>query len=111
MCESNKKILDKIGFTLSNTIPVWRMQVSLILGIKNEIQENKVQEKLEKVIQNNIKNNTKKVKREINKHIDYIKLEETNHRFDLEISNFQEIEKVRIVNKENLLNTVKNIGE
>ncbi len=111
MCESNKKILDKIGFTLSNTIPVWRMQVSLILGIKNEIQENKVQEKLEKIIQNNIKNNTGKVKREKNKHIDYIKLEEANHIFDLEISNFQEIEKVRIVNKENLLNTVKNIGE
>ena len=106
-----KKFLDKIGFTLSNTIPVWRMQVSLILGIKMKYKKTKFRKNLEKIIQNNIKNNTGKVKREKNKHIDYIKLEEANHIFDLEISNFQEIEKVRIVNKENLLNTVKNIGE
>ena len=48
MCENSKKMLDKVTFTISNTIPLWRMQVALVLGTKNNERNIISQEKIQK---------------------------------------------------------------
>lgn len=92
MCENSKKMLDKVTFTISNTIPLWRMQVALILGIKNNKRNIISQEKIENKIKKNIEyNHLNQIDKKDNG-IDYAKLKDANAKINSELYNLKRIE-------------------
>ncbi|MDY4607667.1 MAG: toxic anion resistance protein [Eubacterium sp.] len=60
---NNMVLIDKISTALSNTFPVWRNQVALLLGV--ELFENRlnVQDKILKITQDHITQSSKKIKK------------------------------------------------
>ena len=46
MCMNNRNLIDKIIAVLSNTLPLWRNQISLYLGVEENNQMIKTQEKI-----------------------------------------------------------------
>jgi len=46
MCMNNRNLIDKIIAILSNTLPLWRNQISLYLGVEENNQMIKTQEKI-----------------------------------------------------------------
>lgn len=110
MCENSKKMLDKVTFTISNTIPLWRMQVALILGIKNNERNIISQEKIENKIKKNIEyNHLNQIDKKDNG-IDYAKLKEANAKINSELYNIKRIEEKEKNIKNNLLNLIKSSG-
>lgn len=110
MCENSKKMLDKVTFTISNTIPLWRMQVALILGIKNNKRNIISQEKIENKIKKNIEyNNLNQIDKKDNG-IDYAKLKDANAKINSELYNLKRIEEEEKNIKNNLLNLIKSSG-
>lgn len=110
MCENSKKMLDKVTFTISNTIPLWRMQVALILGIKNNKKNIISQEKIENKIKKNIEyNNLNQIDKKDNG-IDYAKLKDANAKINSELYNLKRIEEEEKNIKNNLLNLIKSSG-
>lgn len=61
--DNNLLLIDKISATLSNTFPVWKNQMSILLGV--ELLENRlnVQDKVLKITQDYIKQSSKRVKK------------------------------------------------
>lgn len=110
MCENSKKMLDKVTFTISNTIPLWRMQVALILGIKNNKRNIISQEKIENKIKKNIEyNHLNQIDKKDNG-IDYAKLKDANAKINSELYNLKRIEEEEKNIKNNLLNLIKSSG-
>ena len=110
MCENSKKMLDKVTFTISNTIPLWRMQVALILGIKNNERNIISQEKIENKIKKNIEyNHLNQIDKKDNG-IDYAKLKDANAKINSELYNIKRIEEKEKNIKNNLLNLIKSSG-
>ena len=110
MCENSKKMLDKVTFTISNTIPLWRMQVALILGIKNNKRNIISQEKIENKIKKNIEyNHLNQIDKKDNG-IDYAKLKDANAKINSEFYNLKRIEEEEKNIKNNLLNLIKSSG-
>ena len=110
MCENSKKMLDKVTFTISNTIPLWRMQVALILGIKNNKRNIISQEKIENKIKKNIEyNHLNQIDKKDNG-IDYAKLTDANAKINSELYNLKRIEEEEKNIKNNLLNLIKSSG-
>lgn len=110
MCENSKKMLDKVTFTISNTIPLWRMQVALILGIKNNERNIISQEKIEKKIKKNIEHNHLNQIDKKDDGIDYAKLKDANAKINSELYNLKRIEEEEKNIKNNLLNLIKSSG-
>lgn len=110
MCENSKKMLDKVTFTISNTIPLWRMQVALILGIKNNKRNIISQEKIENKIKKNIEyNHLNQIDKKDNG-IDYARLKDANAKINSELYNLKRIEEEEKNIKNNLLNLIKSSG-
>lgn len=110
MCENSKKMLDKVTFTISNTIPLWRMQVALVLGIKNNERNIISQEKIENKIKKNIEyNHLNQIDKKDNG-IDYAKLKDANAKINSELYNLKRIEEEEKNIKNNLLNLIKSSG-
>lgn len=110
MCENSKKMLDKVTFTISNTIPLWRMQVALVLGIKNNERNIISQEKIEKKIKKNTEyNHLNQIDKKDNG-IDYAKLKDVNAKINSELYNLKRIEEEEKNIKNNLLNLIKSSG-
>mgnify|MGYP004613626565 FL=1 len=110
MCENSKKMLDKVTFTISNTIPLWRMQVALVLGIKNNERNIISQEKIEKKIKKNTEyNHLNQIDKKDNG-IDYAKLKDVNVKINSELYNLKRIEEEEKNIKNNLLNLIKSSG-
>lgn len=61
--DNNLLLIDKISATLSNTFPVWKNQMSILLGV--ELLENRlnVQDKVLKITQDYIEHSSKRVKK------------------------------------------------
>ena len=110
MCENSKKMLDKVTFTISNTIPLWRMQVALILGIKNNKRNIISQEKIENKIKKNIEYNHLNQINKKDNGIDYAKLKDANAKINSELYNLKRIEEEEKNIKNNLLNLIKSSG-
>ena len=110
MCENSKKMLDKVTFTISNTIPLWRMQVALILGIKNNKRNIISQEKIENKIKKNIEYNHLNQINKKDNGIDYDKLKDANAKINSELYNLKRIEEEEKNIKNNLLNLIKSSG-
>lgn len=110
MCENSKKMLDKVTFTISNTIPLWRMQVALVLGTKNNERNIISQEKIEKKIKKNTEyNHLNQIDKKDNG-IDYAKLKDVNAKINSELYNLKRIEEEEKNIKNNLLNLIKSSG-
>lgn len=110
MCENSKKMLDKVTFTISNTIPLWRMQVALILGIKNNKRNIISQEKIENKIKKNIEyNHLNQIDKKDNG-IDYARLKDANAKINSELYNLKRIEEEEKNIRNNLLNLIKSSG-
>lgn len=110
MCENSKKMLDKVTFTISNTIPLWRMQVALVLGIKNNERNIISQEKIEKKIKKNTEYNHLNQIAKKDNGIDYAKLKDANAKINSELYNLKRIEEEEKNIKNNLLNLIKSSG-
>jgi uncharacterized protein YaaN involved in tellurite resistance len=65
MQDNNLMLIDKIVTAISVTIPVWRNQVSMLLGIEKLNQNLVVQKKVEKVTAEFVKQNSKTLNKSI----------------------------------------------
>lgn len=83
MLENNKKLIDKILATLSGTIPIWRNQISLLLGIEKMNRDIETQERITKITEQFIESNSKRIYKKLNKRlykeIDVEKLKQANN--------------------------------
>lgn len=83
MLENNKKLVDKILATLSGTIPIWRNQISLLLGIEKMNRDIETQERITKITEQFIESNSKRIHKKLNKRpykeIDVEKLKQANN--------------------------------
>jgi uncharacterized protein YaaN involved in tellurite resistance len=67
MQDNNLMLIDKIVTAISVTIPVWRNQVSMLLGIEKLNQNLAVQKKVEEVTAKFVKHNSKKINKSAKK--------------------------------------------
>jgi uncharacterized protein YaaN involved in tellurite resistance len=67
MRDNNLMLIDKIVAAISVTIPVWRNQVSMLLGIEKLNQNLAVQKKVEKVTAEFVKQNSKMINKSTKK--------------------------------------------
>lgn len=84
MLDNNNKLIEKILSALSGTIPIWRNQLSLLLGIEKMNRNNEAQERIEKITEQFVRTNNKKVHKKYNrkhyKEIDIEKIKKTNNK-------------------------------
>lgn len=84
MLDNNNKLIEKILSALSGTIPIWRNQLSLLLGIEKMNRNNEAQERIEKITEQFVRTNNKKVHKKGNckhyKEIDIQKIKKTNNK-------------------------------
>lgn len=90
--ENNNQLIDRILTTVSNTIPIWRNQISILLGIECMNRSLRNQNKLAKIIYNSVINR-KKVDRNI-KEVSIEKLLETNEKLKKIICELDIMEKI-----------------
>ena len=57
MCENNNILVEKIISTISGTIPIWRNQVSLLLGLEKLNRNNSMQQKITELTNKYLKEN------------------------------------------------------
>lgn len=65
--KNNIELIDKIVMVISNTIPIWRNQTSLLLGIEVMDRNVKTQQKVYQLTENYIKKGSKKIKKHVAK--------------------------------------------
>lgn len=96
MLENNKKLVDKILATLSGTIPIWRNQITLLLGIEKMNRDIETQERITKITEQFIKSNSKRIHRKLNKRqykeIDVEKLKKANNELTKSLNELVNIE-------------------
>ena len=63
MAENNEKLIDKIISAVTGTIPIWRNQVSLLLGIEKMNRNIRIQDKVSKVTNECISQDNKRLKK------------------------------------------------
>ena len=82
MWENNVKLTDKIISALSETLPIWRNQIALLLGMEQLSAHAAVQEKVSRVIKDNIKDSAQEIRCKTGKEAfsesDYKKLNDAN---------------------------------
>lgn len=67
MVENNRKLVDKILSALSGTIPIWRNQITLLLGIEKMNRGLETQEKIAKITGQYIESNSKRIHKRLAK--------------------------------------------
>lgn len=109
MCMNNRNLIDKIISFLSNVLPLWRIQISIALGIEEVGQSINMQKKIGDIIEKNNNHNLEnrrgfikqfscsdKINFEILKELDnklndslkeLVKLEDKEHTFRVEMKN------------------------
>lgn len=93
MVENDRKLVDKILSSLSSTIPIWRNQVTLLLGIEKMNRDSEVQEKIAKITEQYIKSNSKKIHNKIqHKEVDVEKLRKINADFTQSLNELMDME-------------------
>lgn len=108
MIENDSKLVDKILSSLSGTIPIWRNQVTLLLGIEKMNRDIEVQEKIAKIAEQYIKSNSKKIhnKKQL-KEVDVEKLRKINADFTQSLNELVDMEennsRIRLEMKVHLL--------
>ncbi len=90
-------LVDKILAILGTTIPIWRMQVALLLGMEKTNEQVLVQNKIAMATETYVKENGRILKREIRKakppkDIDVEEIKKLNDSFLREIDNLSVIE-------------------
>lgn len=111
MLDNNNKLIEKILSALSGTIPIWRNQLSLLLGIEKMNRNNEAQERIEKITEQFVRTNNKKVHKKYNrkhyKEIDIEKIKKTNNKLSQSLNELVAIEEnstaVRLELKNNLI--------
>lgn len=80
MMENNRKLVDKILGALSGTIPIWRNQITLLLGIEKTSRAIELQEKITKVTEQYIESNSKRIRnnKKYHREIDVEKIKKVN---------------------------------
>lgn len=80
MLENNTILIDRIVSAITNTIPVWRNQVAMLLGIEKINHNNRVQEKVQQIVQSYISVQTKKKANKKNVKVNDKELAELNQK-------------------------------
>lgn len=91
---------EKIGASLATTIPIWRNQTALAMGIEEQIEENTVQYKLQKAANQTLKNGNRQIKERLkvlkktgNSRIDKATLDKLNTQLKVAFSDMAAIER------------------
>ena len=111
MQENNNKLIDKILATITGTIPIWRNQLTLLLGIEKYNRDIATQQKLANITEAYIKQNSKKIRKltkKINKakELDIDKLKIANRDLADVLNELALVEKNNIDIKLELSNTL-----
>lgn len=106
LINNNHVLIDKIVATITNTIPIWQNQISLLLGIELLESRNDVQEKVLKITNACIEKNAKAKKRSLSGKTENINIEKmlsVNQHLQSVLTELEKIEKDDI----DLRNTLK----
>ena len=90
MLENNTKLVDKILGAVSGTIPIWRNQISILLGIERMSRNMMIQSKLAEITQSLV-SRSKADKN--NKEVSVEKLLQTNESLKKVIDEIDSVEK------------------
>ena len=96
MAENNEKLIDKIISAVTGTIPIWRNQVSLLLGIEKMNRNIRIQDKVSKVTNECISQDNKRLKKSSSQGIEKVdvdKLYGINNKFKCTINAIYQEEK------------------
>lgn len=94
MLENNRKLVDKILSALSSTIPIWRNQITLLLGIEKMNRNLEIQEKVQRITEQYINSNSKRIqKSKRQKEVDIEKLRKANFELERCLNELADIEK------------------
>lgn len=96
MMENNTRLIDKIISAISGTIPIWRNQVTLLLGIEKMNRNMEIQNKVYQITQAYINKGNRKLKKNSSKiirEIDIGKLLAANDKLKKTIDDLYELEK------------------
>jgi len=96
MLENNAQLIDKIISTISGTIPIWRNQVTMLLGIEKINRNIEIQDKVSKITQAYINQGKKKLNKNSSKiirEIDIDKLLAANDKLKKTINDLYVVEK------------------
>lgn len=94
MLENNRKLVDKILSALSSTIPIWRNQITLLLGIEKMNRNIEIQEKVQKITEQYINSNSKRIhKSKKQNEVDIEKLRKANYELEKCLNELADIEK------------------
>ena len=94
MADNNVKLIDKIISAVTGTIPIWRNQVSLLLGIEKMNQNVRIQDKVSRITQQYISKDSKRLKNGLREEIgvDVDKLYGINDKFKCSINDIYQVE-------------------
>ena len=112
MLDNNRLIVDRILFALNGTIPTWRNQISILLGIEKMNNNMAVQKSAINVTEDYLEEKHKEIRRDIRKlkrgkEFDYDKLKSVNIKLDEAINALAEVEeKDKQIKNELRLNNV-----
>ena len=96
MAENNEKLIDKIISAVTGTIPLWRNQVSLLLGIEKMNRNIRIQDKVSKITNECISQDNKRLKKSSPQGIEKVdvdKLYGINNKFKYTINAIYQEEK------------------
>lgn len=96
MAENNEKLIDKIISAVTGTIPIWRNQVSLLLGIEKMNRNIRIQDKVSKITNECISQDNKRLKKSSPQGIEKVdvdKLYGINNKFKYTINAIYQEEK------------------
>lgn len=98
MCDNNNTLIEKIISALSGTIPIWRNQVSLLLGVEKINRNISVQKKITEMTDKYLKENDKRITKSLSKkkkckELNLKGIRMTNEQFNKIINELSQIEK------------------
>ena len=93
MKENNYLMIDRIISVLSTTIPLWRNQVSIILGLERVHENNQMQNILMDLTERQIERSKKLLSKSSGKKTDYERMKQLNDKLLVAIDEISEIEK------------------
>lgn len=97
MCDNNNILIEKIISALSGTIPIWRNQVSLLLGVEKLNRNISLQKKITEMTDKYLKENDKRISKSFSKKknckgLDLKSIRMTNEQFNKIINELSQIE-------------------
>lgn len=90
--KNNDQLVEQIVFVISGTIPIWRTQINMLMGLENSAYNNKINDKVVKMIEQSVKSKNKELKKKIN-NIDADQVEIVNSKLTKVLEELSLIEK------------------